>query len=31
MMIIVCDNTDIAEEFYRVISGEEIIEGGSDG
>jgi type III restriction enzyme len=26
VMIIVCDNTDIAEEFYRRISGEEIIE-----
>ena len=25
VMIIVCDNTDIAEEFYRAISGEEII------
>lgn len=26
VMIIVCDNTDVAEEFYRKISGEEIIE-----
>jgi type III restriction enzyme len=26
VMIIVCDNTDIAEEFYRKISGEEIID-----
>ncbi|WP_216919715.1 BPTD_3080 family restriction endonuclease [Synechococcus sp. CCAP 1479/9] len=26
VMIIVCDNTDIAKEFYRVISGEEMIE-----
>ncbi len=26
VMIIVCDNTDIAEEFYRKISGEDIIE-----
>lgn len=25
VMIIVCDNTDVAEEFYRKISGEEII------
>jgi type III restriction enzyme len=26
VMIIVCDNTEIAEEFYRQISGEEILE-----
>lgn len=26
VMIVVCDNTEIAEEFYRRISGEEIIE-----
>ena len=26
VMIMVCDNTDIAKEFYRAISGEEIIE-----
>jgi type III restriction enzyme len=26
VMIIVCDNTDVAEEFYRKISGEEILE-----
>ncbi len=26
VMIIVCDNTDIAKEFYRTISGEELIE-----
>ncbi len=26
VMIVVCDNTDIAKEFYRAISGEEIIE-----
>jgi type III restriction enzyme len=26
VMIIVCDNTDIAKEFHRAISGEEIIE-----
>ena len=26
VMIIVCDNTDIAEHFHRLISGEEIIE-----
>jgi type III restriction enzyme len=26
VMIVVCDNTDIAEEFYRRISGEELIE-----
>ena len=26
VMIIVCDNTDIAEHFHRMISGEEIIE-----
>ena len=26
VMIVVCDNTDIAEQFYRSISGEELIE-----
>jgi type III restriction enzyme len=26
VMIVVCDNTDIAKEFYRAISGEELIE-----
>jgi type III restriction enzyme len=26
VMIVVCDNTDIAEHFYRAISGEELIE-----
>ena len=26
VMIVVCDNTDIAEHFHRVISGEEVIE-----
>ena len=26
MMIIVCDNTDIAELFYKNISGEDVIE-----
>ena len=26
VMIVVCDNTDIAKQFYRVISGEELIE-----
>ena len=26
VMILVCDNTDIAKEFYREISGEEVIE-----
>jgi type III restriction enzyme len=26
VMIVVCDNTDIAKEFYRSISGEELIE-----
>ncbi len=26
VMILVCDNTDIAKEFYRAISGEELIE-----
>lgn len=26
VMIVVCDNTDIAKEFYRAISGEEMIE-----
>ena len=26
VMIIVCDNTDIAKEFYREISGEELVE-----
>ena len=26
VMILVCDNTDIAKHFYRVISGEELIE-----
>jgi type III restriction enzyme len=26
VMIMVCDNTDIAKEFYRAISGEELIE-----
>ncbi|HEX5437029.1 MAG TPA: DEAD/DEAH box helicase family protein, partial [Gemmatimonadaceae bacterium] len=33
VMIIVCDNTDIAELFYRNISGEETVEveGGDDG
>ena len=25
-MIVVCDNTEIAKEFYRAISGEELIE-----
>lgn len=29
VMIIVCDNTDIAEHFHRMISGEEIIEADS--
>ena len=31
VMIIVCDNTDIAEHFHRLISGEEIIEADNDG
>ncbi len=26
VMIVVCDNTDIAKEFYRAISGEELVE-----
>jgi type III restriction enzyme len=26
VMIVVCDNTDIAQEFYRAISGEELVE-----
>ena len=26
VMIVVCDNTDIAKQFYRAISGEEVIE-----
>lgn len=26
VMIVVCDNTDVAKEFYRAISGEELIE-----
>ncbi|HEX9868092.1 MAG TPA: DEAD/DEAH box helicase family protein [Candidatus Tectomicrobia bacterium] len=30
VMIIVCDNTDIAEVFYRNISGEETVEGIAD-
>ncbi len=30
VMIIVCDNTDIAEYFYRKISGEEVIEAPTD-
>jgi type III restriction enzyme len=25
VMIVVCDNTDIAEHFYRMISGEETV------
>ncbi len=25
-MIIVCDNTDLAEHFHRMISGEELVE-----
>ena len=29
VMIIVCDNTDIAEHFHRMISGEETIEAGA--
>jgi type III restriction enzyme len=29
VMIIVCDNTDIAKHFYRAISGEEVIEADS--
>jgi type III restriction enzyme len=30
VLIIVCDNTDIAEHFHRMISGEEMIEADSD-
>ncbi len=30
VMIVVCDNTDIAELFYRKISGEEILSNGND-